>query len=132
MNADSDASRSGRRLPRSVAGVKRRALKVTLSSDEYAALRARAENTGESMSRILVRSATTGGTSDQIDGARLDELMHVLTDLQTQVRGVSGNLNQLAHWANSHHAFPEEAADLAKRVRRILVDIEHTFEGVHR
>ncbi|MCI7513473.1 MAG: MobC family plasmid mobilization relaxosome protein [Schaalia hyovaginalis] len=130
MNVDSDASRSGRRLPRSERGIKRRQFTVTLSSDEYATLRARAANTGESMSRILVRAATAEASTPFIDGARLDEFLPILTDLQNQVRGISGNLNQLAHWANTEHAFPEEAADLAKHVRRLLVEIEDALESV--
>ena len=130
MNADSDASRSGRRLPRSERGIKRRQFTVTLSHEEYVMLRARSENQGESMSRILVRAAMNDAASDRISGAKLDEFLPVLTDLQNQVRGVSGNLNQLAHWANTEHQFPEEAGELAKRVRRILVEIEDALESV--
>lgn len=84
------------------------------------------------MSKILVDAALHAGSSELIDGATLNEYLRVLTDLQGQVRGMAGNLNQLAHHANTTQNFPRDAADTAKRARRLILEVEDVLESVRR
>lgn len=114
------------------AGRRRERLTIYLSAEERELLAARAVNSGVSMSKILVDGALHAGSSNLIDGATLNEYLRVLTDLQGQVRGMAGNLNQLAHHANTTQDFPRDAADTAKRARRLILEVEDVLESVRR
>lgn len=113
-------------------GRRRERLTIYLSGEERELLAARAANSGVSMSKILVDAALHAGSSELIDGATLNEYLRVLTDLQGQVRGMAGNLNQLAHHANTTQNFPRDAADTAKRARRLILEVEDVLESVRR
>lgn len=125
-------SRSGRRLPRSENGVQRHQFTVTLSAEEHALLRERSLNTGDSMSRILVRAAMNERQVDMIDGSKIDALVPILSDLLVQLRGVATNVNQLAHWANTEHAFPAEAQEITAQVKRLSASIDDLLEDAQR
>ncbi len=134
---DETDRRAARRLDlmrstRAGGGRRRERITVYVSAEERGLLEARAVNSGVSMSKILVDAAMHSGTSALIDGATLNEYLRVLTDLQNQVRGIAGNLNQLAHHANVTQNFPSDAADVAKRARRLILDVEDVLESVSR
>lgn len=113
-------------------GLHRSRLTVYLSAQERAVLQARAYSSGLSMSRVLVDGALHAGSVDLVDGATLRSFLTVLTDLQVQIRGIAGNLNQLAHHANATQEFPDDAAATAKRVKAMILQLEDILESVHR
>lgn len=125
-----DAARNLRRLPRSTVGSRRRRFSVSLSEEEYVLLEQRARNYGVSMSRVLVNGALHAARAEAIDGASLEAAFSILADMQNQVRGIATNLNQLTHHANKTQNFPEDAALVAKRAKRLMMDIEELLEGV--
>jgi hypothetical protein len=110
----------------------RERITVYVSPEERALLETRAVNSGVSMSKTLVDGALHQGTSELIDGATLNEYLKVLADLQNQLRGIAANLNQLAHHANATQDFPPNAADTAKRARKLILDVEDLLESVKR
>lgn len=123
-----DLARSHRVGP----GVHRRRVTVYVSDDERAMLQVRADSYGVSMSRVLVDGALHAGESAHIDGATLNSVLAVLTDMQQQIRGIAGNLNQLAHHANATQEFPADAAATARRVKTMILHLEDVLESVRR
>lgn len=123
-----DRSRSHRVGP----GARRQRITVYVSADERVLLEQRASDYGVSMSRVMVDGALHPGASELIDGAMLNSALASLTDLQVQIRGIAGNLNQLAHHANATMEFPDDAADVAKRVKNLVVELEDVLESVRR
>lgn len=84
------------------------------------------------MSRILVRAAMNERQVDMIDGSKIDALVPILSDLLVQLRGVATNVNQLAHWANTEHAFPAEAQEITAQVKRLSASIDDLLEDAQR
>lgn len=133
--ADDDrapARRDRVRSPRMAQGYQRERLTVYISADERALLEAKAETLGVSMSRILVDGALHSGRSEFVDGATLSGALSTLTDLQQQIRGIAGNLNQLAHHANATQEFPVDAVQTAKRVKALVLRVEDVLASVTR
>lgn len=123
-----DRSRSHRVGP----GLRRERVTVYVSAEERAALEARANGYGVSMSRVLVDGALHAGASELIDGATLNSYLAVLADVQRQIRGIAGNLNQLAHHANATQEFPADAAETARRAGEAIARLEDVLESVRR
>ncbi len=121
-----------RRAKRSPNGVNRSTLCVQLTSEERALLEAKAENTGQSMSRILVSSALRPSTSETINGADLDRLNTEFTLCRRSLSRVTANLNQLSHHANVTQEFPAQAAEVAAQVRSALFGLQDLIESIER
>lgn len=121
-----------RRSKRSVNGMQRSTLCVQLTSQERALLEAKAANCGQSMSRVLVSCALHPATSEVVDPAQLDRLNDELRIYRRQLIGVTGNLNQLAHHANTTQDFPTQAHDALLQVRSALLDIQDLIESIKR
>ena len=72
-------------------------IRVSLSAEEHAALRSRAQTERVAMSRLLVESTLDEQAAGRrVDGARVTELL----ELRRLLGNATGNLNQLAHAAN--------------------------------
>jgi Bacterial mobilisation protein (MobC). len=121
-----------RRSKRSVNGVQRSTLCVQLTSEERALLEAKAANCGQSMSRVLVSSTLRPATSDVVNPAEVDRLNDELMIYRRQLIGVTANLNQLAHHANTTQDFPTQAHDVLLQVRTALLDIQDLIESIKR
>ncbi len=124
--------RDRRRSSRAGEGLSRRRLTVYVTDDEMWRIETLADATNKSKSRVLIDSALRPGVSDLIDGVKLDAALETLKDLQQQIRGIAGNLNQLAHHANATQNFPVDAELIAKRVKALCLDIEDTLASVTR
>lgn len=123
--------RAGRRRSARTQGVRRGRLTVYLTDRERAALEARAEICGESMSRVLVDCAlhpvdAGAGAGD------VHELVALLRDYRRKLEGATTNLNQIAHHANTVGEVPADFADVVARINRLHDDINDILAGVRR
>ena len=123
--------RAGRRRSARTQGVRRGRLTVYLTDRERAALEARAEICGESMSRVLVDCALHPVDAGA-GGGDVHELVALLRDYRRKLEGATTNLNQIAHHANAVGEVPADFADVVARIDRLHDDINDILAGVRR
>lgn len=130
----SEASRMARRARRSVRGVQRSRLLVSLTASERALIEEGARLRGVSMSRFVVEAALHPVTaSDGVAGAaHVEELIELLRVYRRQLEGAMTNLNQIAHHANTVHEVPEDFASVVSSVADTIEDINGRLDGVRR
>lgn len=106
MTDQDPIGRAGGRRRRAREAVPRRQLQVRVSDVERAQLRARADELGVSVPRLLVESALADEPSDEgWVGRRERTVVHrkelaELNELRRLVATIANNVNQLAHVAN--------------------------------
>lgn len=127
-------SRTARRARRSVHGVQRSRLLVSLTASERALIEEGARLRGVSMSRFVVEAALHPVTaSDGVAGAaHVEELIELLRVYRRQLEGAMTNLNQIAHHANTVHEVPEDFASVVSSVADTIEDINARLDGVRR
>ena len=127
-------SRPARRARRSVRGVQRSRLLVSLTASERALIEEGARLRGVSMSRCVVEAALHPVTaSDGVAGApHVEELIELLRAYRRQLEGAMTNLNQISHHANTVHEVPEDFASVVSRVADTIEDINARLDGVRR
>lgn len=123
--------RAGRRRSARTQGVRRGRLTVYLTDRERAALEARAEICGESMSRVLVDCALHPVDAGA-GGGDVHELVALLRDYRRKLEGATTNLNQIARHANAVGEVPADLADVVARINRLHDDINDILAGVRR
>lgn len=130
----SEASRMARRARRSVRGVQRSRLLVSLTAAERALIEEGARLRGVSMSRFVVEAALHPVTaSEEVTGApHVEELIELLRAYRRQLEGAMTNLNQIAHHANTVHEVPEDFASVVAGVADTIEDINARLDGVRR
>ena len=123
-----------RRSRRSVRGVQRSRLLVSLTSSERALIEEGARLRGVSMSRFVVEAALHPvTTSERIAGpAHVEELIELLRAYRRQLEGAMTNLNQIAHHANTVREVPEDFASVVAGVADTIEDINARLDGVRR
>lgn len=127
-------SRTARRARRSVRGVQRSRLLVSLTSSERALIEEGARLRGVSMSRFVVEAALHPITaSEEVAGVpHVEELIELLRAYRRQLEGAMTNLNQIAHHANTVHEVPEDFASVVSSVADTIEDINGRLDGVRR
>lgn len=127
-------SRTARRARRSVRGVQRSRLLVSLTASERALIEEGARLRGVSMSRFVVEAALHPVTaSDGVAGApHVEELIELLRAYRRQLEGAMTNLNQVAHHANAMREVPEDFASVVSSVADTIEDINARLDGVRR
>ena len=130
----SEASRMTRRARRSVRGVQRSRLLVSLTSSERALIEEGARLRGVSLSRFVVEAALHPvTTSEGIAGpSHAEELIELLRAYRRQLEGAMTNLNQIAHHANMLREVPEDFASVVSSVADTIEDINARLDGVRR
>lgn len=127
-------SRTARRARRSVRGVQRSRLLVSLTASERSLIEEGARLRGVSMSRFVVEAALHPVTaSDGVAGApHVEELIELLRAYRRQLEGAMTNLNQVAHHANAMREVPEDFASVVSSVADTIEDINARLDGVRR
>ena len=127
-------SRTARRARRSVRGVQRSRLLVSLTASERALIEEGARLRGVSMSRFVVEAALHPvTTSEEVAGVpHVEELIELLRAYRRQLEGAMTNLNQIAHHANTVHEVPEDFASVVAGVADTIEDINARLDGVRR
>ena len=124
-------SRTARRARRSVRGVQRSRLLVSLTSSERALIEEGARLRGVSLSRFVVEAALHPVTATE-GVAGPEELIELLRAYRRQLEGAMTNLNQIAHHANTVHEVPEDFASVVSSVADTIEDINGRLDGVRR
>ena len=127
-------SRTARRARRSVRGVQRSRLLVSLTASERALIEEGARLRGVSMSRFVVEAALHPVTTSEevAGGPHVEELIELLRVYRRQLEGAMTNLNQIAHHANTVHEVPEDFASVVAGVADTIEDINARLDGVRR
>ena len=125
-------SRTARRARRSVRGVQRSRLLVSLTSSERTLIEEGARLRG--VSRFVVEAALHPATATEgVTGpAHAEELIELLRAYRRQLEGAMTNLNQIAHHANTVHEVPEDFASVVSSVADTIEDINGRLDGVRR
>lgn len=133
-NAVVSHARTARRARRSVRGVQRSRLLVSLTASERALIEEGARLRGVSMSRFVVEAALHPvTTSEEVAGVpHVEELIELLRAYRRQLEGAMTNLNQIAHHANTVHEVPEDFASVVAGVADTIEDINARLDGVRR
>lgn len=111
---------------------RRSRLTVYLAPEERQALELRAQSTGESMAKILVDSALHPMIADADAVVSLTEAAGLLRDYRRQLVGVTTNLNQIAHHANTVHEVPADFGRVVAEVERLTDEINDLLVSVRR
>lgn len=125
--------RLDRRRSARTQGVRRQRLTVYLTEEERALLETRSEVSGESMAKILVDCALhPASAGDGVDAGDVHELVAQLRDYRRQLVGVTTNLNQVAHHANTTSEIPSSFNAVVAEVHQLHDDINAILVGVRR
>ena len=125
--------RLDRRRSARTQGVRRGRLTVYLTDEERALLEARSEVSGESMAKILVDCALHPASAGEgVDAGGVHELVAQLRDYRRQLVGVTTNLNQIAHHANTTSEVPADFAAVVAEVHQLHDDINAILLGARR
>ena len=125
--------RLDRRRSARTQGGRRRRLTVYLTDEERALLEARSEVSGESMAKILVDCALHPVSAGEgVDAGGVHELVSQLRDYRRQLVGVTTNLNQIAHHANTTSEVPADFAAVVAEVHQLHDDINAILLGARR
>ena len=129
--------RYDRRRSARVRGGHRSRLTVYLTDEERADLEMRAQVSGEAMAKILVdgalhplragRSCGSGAV-----GVDISEAVALLRSYWRQLVGVTTNLNQIAHHANTTSEVPADFAEVVADVARLRDDIDEMLMEMRR
>lgn len=96
-------------------------------------MEARSEVSGESMAKILVDCALHPvSAGDGVDAGDAHELVAQLRDYRRRLVGVTTNLNQIAHHANTTSEVPASFASVVAEVHRLHDDINAILLGARR
>lgn len=127
-------SRTARRARRSVRGVQRSRLLVSLTASERSLIEEGARLRGVSMSRFVVEAALHPVTASEgvAEPAHAEELIALLRAYRRQLEGAMTNLNQVAHHANAMREVPEDFASVVSNVADTIEDINARLDGVRR
>ena len=104
-----------RRANATVPRDRRYIVKVTAAED--AELRARAELSGVTVSRLLFESAMV---ADVVTDADRKAVVAEFFAIRRLMAGAANNVNQVAKYANSEGVFPAEAAEVVAEYRLIV------------
>ena len=125
--------RLDRRRSARTQGVRRQRLTVYLTEKERSLLEARSEVSGESMAKILVDCALHPvSAGDGVDAGDAHELVAQLRDYRRQLVGVTTNLNQIAHHANTTSEIPSSFNAVVRQIQQLHDDINDILLGARR
>jgi hypothetical protein len=114
------------RQRRANASVKRdRRYTVIVNVDEEARLAARAQEQGVTVPRLLFESAMSSRVETDTERKGLIAELFAIRRL---LANVSGNMNQLARFANTESVFPAEAENAAAEYRELVMQLKRAVQ----
>lgn len=109
-----------------MSGARERGLRIVLSDDEHARIKATAASVGMSMAELVRRLTLGYEPKSRLDGERVEEIIRTRGDLNRL-----GNLLKL--WLDQRPgegASSQEVAALAKQIATISEEIRHKVRGL--
>ncbi|WP_405183719.1 MobC family plasmid mobilization relaxosome protein (plasmid) [Nocardia sp. NBC_01377] len=119
-------ARTRRKRQANIADGRRHRHVVKLSDAEEEDLTRRAEEAGVSVARLLVESAQDSG---RVEAGRAHAAMQLL-ELDTELRRIGSNLNQLVRYAHQQREIPEHLGDALHAVTRACLSVDATARWV--
>ena len=102
-----------------------------MTDEEYTQLLAKVKASGQTMQAYITGSSLTGRVSstEEIDEIRIRN--RILSSIDTKLRGMSTNLNQMAHVANGRGIIPtaSELISISDDVRQIRKEVSEEWRS---
>ena len=101
-----------------------RTVSIRMTDEEYTQLLAKVKASGLTMQAYITGSSLTGRVSSNEEIDEIRNRNKILASIDTKLRGMGTNLNQMAHVANGHGVIPtaselvriSESVNLIRRV----------------
>ncbi|MEV6340966.1 plasmid mobilization relaxosome protein MobC [Nocardia vinacea] len=97
-----------------------------MSDAEQAALKARASEAGMTVPRLMVETTLEG---ERVEAGRAAAVVSVL-EMDTQIRRIGANLNQLTRYAHQERELPEQIELALRAVTRACLSLDATARWV--
>ncbi|WP_420874253.1 MobC family plasmid mobilization relaxosome protein [Nocardia gipuzkoensis] len=118
-------ARARRERQANVPGGREHSTLVRMSAEEKTALMQRAAEAGVSVPRLMVESALSSAP----EAGRAHAVMQLL-ELDTEIRRIGANLNQLTRYAHQERELPEHLDDALHAVVRACLSVDATARWV--
>ena len=106
-------------------GGRTRVIYVRVTEEEDREIRRRAVKHRRSAQRFLIETALSGSARLSAERSRAQRDAEVARIVLARL---SNNVNQLAKWANTNHAFPDPFPDCLGDIHRVLALVAETTE----
>lgn len=108
-----------------------RTVSIRMTDEEYTQLLAKVKASGQTMQAYITGSSLTGrvSSSEEIDEIRSRN--KILASIDTKLRGMGTNLNQMAHAANGHGVIPtaSELVRISESVNLIRREVSEEWRS---
>ena len=108
-----------------------RTVSIRMTNEEYTQLLAKVKASGLTMQAYITGSSLTGRVSstEEIDEIRIRN--RILASIDTKLRGMGTNLNQMAHVANGRGIIPtaSELTSISDDVRQIRKEVSEEWRS---
>ena len=108
-----------------------RTVSIRMTDEEYTQLLAKVKASGQTMQAYITGSSLTGrvSSSEEIDEIRSRN--KILASIDTKLRGMGTNLNQMAHVANGYGIIPtaSELVRISESVNLIRRDVSEEWRS---
>lgn len=108
-----------------------RTVSIRMTDEEYTQLLAKVKASGQTMQAYITGSSLTGrvSSSEEIDEIRSRN--KILASIDTKLRGMGTNLNQMAHVANGHGVIPtaSELVRISESVNLIRREVSEEWRS---
>ena len=108
-----------------------RTVSIRMTDEEYTQLLAKVKASGQTMQAYITGSSLTGRVSstEEIDEIRIRN--RILSSIDTKLRGMGTNLNQMAHVANGRGIIPtaSELISISDDVRQIRKEVSEEWRS---
>lgn len=108
-----------------------RTVSIRMTDEEYTQLLAKVKASGLTMQAYITGSSLTGRVSSNEEIDEIRNRNKILASIDTKLRGMGTNLNQMAHVANGHGVIPtaSELVRISESVNLIRREVSEEWRS---
>ena len=108
-----------------------RTVSIRMTNEEYTQLLAKVKASGLTMQAYITGSSLTGRVSSTEEIDEIRNRNKILASIDTKLRGMGTNLNQMAHVANGHGVIPtaSELVRISESVNLIRREVSEEWRS---